>query len=360
MVILLAGCGGGSNIQSQDSGPDSVPAAGYSAAREDSGLLKIHYIDVGQGDCILIQLPDGQNMLIDAGERDQSENVLNYIHSIGIGKLDIVIGTHPHSDHIGGIIKIIDNMPVNKVYLPRVTHTSTTFEDLLQAIKSKGLKISTAKAGVEIPLKNVKAEFMAPVGDSYEDLNNYSAVVKLEYGQSTFLFTGDAEKLSEKEMLENGTALKADVLKIGHHGSTSSTGNKFLNAVSPSCAVIMCGTDNDYGHPHKETLTKLTKAGITTYRTDEEGTILITTDGNTINVITGNKADKVESAANAASDINVDKNTNSNINYIGNKNSKKFHRPDCSNLPAEYNRIYFNSREDAVKEGYTPCGNCKP
>ena len=349
MLFLLAGCSSGDQSGQQVEQMDLAPTIGHKDVSNDTGELKVHFIDVGQGDSILIETPGGQNMLIDAGERDQGEKVVNYIKSQGVDKLHFVVGTHPHSDHIGGLVKVIESIPVEKIYLPRVTHTSRSFENLLEAISNKGLKISTAAAGVKISLADGEASFIAPVGEDYEGLNNYSAVIKLTYGSASFLFTGDAEKLSEKEMLANGTDLKADVLKVGHHGSVSSTSSNFLQAVSPEYAVIMCGSGNDYGHPHKETLAAL--SGLEVYRTDSDGTIIISTDGNNYNITTGNKI--------AAQDKVVSNKDNS-VYYIGNKNSKKFHRTDCANLPAENNRVYFATCEEAVNQGYTPCGSCNP
>ncbi|MEN6460153.1 MAG: ComEC/Rec2 family competence protein, partial [Syntrophomonas sp.] len=250
------------------------------------GQLKVHFIDVGQGDAILVQAPEGENMLIDAGDNDYGSQVVDYLHSQGVKNLDIVVGTHPHADHIGGMDTVINSFPVNNIYLPRMTHSSRSFEDVLMAVKSKGLKIKTARAGIIIPLKGVQSTFIAPVGEKYEDLNNYSAVIKLNYGLKSFLLTGDAEHESENEMIASGVDLKATVLKVGHHGSTSSTGYKFLKAAAPEYAIIMVGRDNPYGHPHQETLNRLSDAGIKILRTDQNGTIVISTDGKNINIKT--------------------------------------------------------------------------
>ncbi|NLO22239.1 MAG: MBL fold metallo-hydrolase [Syntrophomonadaceae bacterium] len=272
-----------------------VYVAGVGADHEDNlvgqvndrGKLTVSFIDVGQGDSILIQTPLGQSMLIDGGERGQGERLLEYLRKQGIDKIDIMVGTHPHSDHIGGLIAVLENFRVEKVYLPKVTHTSSTFRDLLTAVKNQGLKVSTAKAGTAIPLEGVDTVFIAPVGDTYGSLNNYSAVVQLAYGNKSFIFCGDAEEESEQDMLSSSQGdLKAEVLKVGHHGSSTSTSDPFLNAAAPQYAVIMCGTDNDYGHPHKETIEKLNQAGVKIYRTDENGNIVFSSDGNSLKIET--------------------------------------------------------------------------
>lgn len=353
MCLVLGGCitgaGGNNNDNSAVSG---------SGSRISDGKLTVHFLDVGQGDSIFIQIPSGQNVLIDGGERNQGEKITGYLEEQGISKLDILIGTHPHSDHIGGLIDVLRNFKVEKIYLPKVTHTTATFRDLLTAVKSQGLKVSTARAGVEIPLEGVEACFAAPVGDTYENLNNYSAVLRLVYGNNSFLFTGDAEEESEQEMLlASNRSLQADILKVGHHGSASSTSNAFLNTVAPKYAVIMCETDNDYGHPHKETIEKLNQRGIKIYRTDQDGNIAITSDGNTIKIKTFKDLLADQEAEPAAP---VDPNNDENTCYIGNKNSKKFHCAECTSLPEEHNRIYFNTRKEAVEAGYSPCSICQP
>lgn len=248
-------------------------------------MLAVRYIDVGQGDCELITFPDGRNMLIDAGTTDSEKALPDYLRSIGVEKLDYVIGTHPHEDHIGGMDTVINSFDIGEIYMPKATTTTKTYKDVLTAVKNKGLTINTAKAGkIIIDEYDIKAELLAPVNDNYEGLNNYSAVLKLQFKDTSFLFTGDAEKLSEDEMLKAAgkTKLKCDVLKVGHHGSSTSTTEKFLNAVSPSFAVISCETGNSYGHPHKETIDILEKYKVKTYRTDLNGTVTAVSDGKNI------------------------------------------------------------------------------
>lgn len=243
--------------------------------------LKVHFIDVGQADCIFIETSD-KNLLIDAGNNSDSDFIINYIKALGINKIDNIIGTHPHSDHIGSMDSVINTFEISKIYLPKVTTTTKTFEDLLSAIEAKSKTITPASAGMNIDLgENITATVLAPNGTLYDDLNNYSVVVRLVFGNTSFLFTGDAEDISENEMLSHKYNVKSDVLKVGHHGSSSSTSTSFLAAVSPSYAIISVG-ENDYGHPTQETLDKLTKSKVQVFRTDEAGSIVSTSNGYTI------------------------------------------------------------------------------
>ncbi|HEX3048875.1 MAG TPA: ComEC/Rec2 family competence protein [Bacillota bacterium] len=256
----------------------SVLITVYAAPNKNG--LRIHFIDVGQADSILIQTPQGKNMLVDAGNNDDGTVVVNYLNRLGVKQLEAVVGTHPHEDHIGGLDEVILKLPVKAVYLPKVTATTKTFEDLLLAIKTKRLKVTTARAGVKVALDSgVKAEFLAPNSEKYDEANEYSAVLKLTYGKTSFLLAGDAEKVSEREMLEKGYDLHANLLKVGHHGSGGATKAKFLEAVAPQYAVICVGKNNDYKHPHAQTLNRLKKLNVQVYRTDQLGTIVVTSDG---------------------------------------------------------------------------------
>lgn len=262
------------------------------AAVIPEGSTSVYFIDVGQGDCELIRTPDGQNILIDAGTNATGDKLVQYLEQLGVEQIDTLIATHPHEDHIGGMDEVVNAFPIGDVYLPKVadsqTPTTRTYERLLDAIADKGLSITPGRGGMTIlDDDGIKLEFLAPNADSYADLNSYSIVAKLTCGQKSFLFTGDAESDSEEEMLHAGYDLRSDVLKCGHHGSSTSTSAAFLQAVQPTYAVISCGVGNDYGHPHRETLDKLNDAGVQIYRTDEQDTILAVCDGTDVTFQTG-------------------------------------------------------------------------
>lgn len=244
--------------------------------------LKVHFLDVGQGDSIFIELPTNETILIDASIKDASDKIINYLKEEKVSKIDYVFATHPHSDHIGGMSAVIKAFDIGQIYMPKAVTTTKTYENILLTIKDKNLKIKTAKAGnTIIDTDDLKLVVLAPNQDSYESLNNYSIVLKLTYKEKSFLFTGDAETLSEKEITGD---VEADVLKVGHHGSRTSTSQAFLNKVNPSYAVISVGLNNDYKHPHQEVLDRLEKKNIKIYRTDQNGDIIFTTDGYNIDV----------------------------------------------------------------------------
>ena len=247
------------------------------------GQMRVSYIDVGQGDGAFIEFPEGKTALIDAGEAFAAEAVIQLIEDYGYDTIDYIICTHPHSDHIGGMSEVIQNFQIGAIYMPKVSHSSKTFETLLLTIREKDLGIHTAKAGVSVSVSpEITMEFLGPCSEYYEEMNDYSAVVKICYGENAFLFTGDAEVLAEQEILAGGCDIRADVLKVGHHGSVTSTCKEFLQAVSPRFAVISSGAGNDYGHPHRETLSKLKRMDIAVLRTDQKGTITFMADGNSV------------------------------------------------------------------------------
>ncbi len=246
------------------------------------GGLRVHFIDVGQGDAILIQTPE-QNMLIDGGERGPA--AVDYLQSQDVTGLDLVIGTHPHSDHIGGLINVLQLIPVKEVIDPGAVHSTKTFEDYLTLIDEKEIKFTEGRAGMKRDLGGgVSMEILHPLSLSFSELNNASIVACLIFGRISFLFTGDAEGAAEEEMLQRGCTLAGTILKVGHHGSKSSSTQDFLEAVKPEVAVIMCGEDNSYGCLHEETLSRLSRTGADLYRTDKQGTIIIETDGDTYRV----------------------------------------------------------------------------
>lgn len=252
------------------------------SAKLSSEYLKIHYIDVGQGDSELIQF-NGKNILIDAGPNSNTDRLISYLNKQNIKKLDIVVASHPDEDHIGGMARVINQFTIGEFWAPKRTNNTKTFENMINSLKSKNLKINTAKSGLTLSFdKAITVDIIAPNNDNYDSNNNYSIVIKLTYGNNSFLFVGDAEKISEKEILDKKYNISSDVLKIGHHGSRTSSSKEFLDKVNPKIAVISCGKNNDYGHPNKETLTELTKRKFQIYRTDIDGTIILLSDGKTI------------------------------------------------------------------------------
>lgn len=246
-----------------------------------TGILKVHYIDVGQGASQLILTPSGKTMLIDGGNNDDEQRVVNYLKEQGVKKVDILIGTHPDADHIGGLDAVVDAFEIGSIYMPKVSSNTKTFESLLTSIANKNLKVTTAKAGIDLKLDDqLTVNMIAPI-NTYDDVNDMSAVIKVTFGSNSFLFTGDAEAKSEKDLLANGANLKSDVLLVGHHGSNSSTSQSFLDAVNPKYAVIQVG-QNSYGHPTSNILKRLTEKKIKIYRNDEQGNIVFTSDGKKI------------------------------------------------------------------------------
>lgn len=276
-----------------------------SASTFSGDTLRVNYIDVGQGDSIFIELPNKETMLIDAGEAYEADNVINYIKNLGISKIDYIVGTHPHTDHIGGLEEVINTFDVGSIYMPKATSTSKTYLDLLTTISDKGLSVKTAKSGVVIlDEDNLKLEFIAPNSDSYSELNNYSAVLKLTYLDNTFLFMGDAETLSEDEITSD---VDADVIKVGHHGSDSSSSVEFVKKVSPEYAIIMVGEGNSYNHPYQSIIDRYLGVGAKVLRTDLDGNIVCDSDGVDVSC----KGDKESSNTSSSNSI-----TTSNINLL--------------------------------------------
>lgn len=242
--------------------------------------LVVSYLDVGQGDSIFVELPNNQTMLIDAGVNGVGEKIINYIKDRGYNDIDYLVATHPHADHIGSMTYVVNHMEIGAIYMPNATHDTPTYEKLLKAIQKKGYKIKNAKAGVNIVDEDdLTVDVLGPEKIDEENLNNCSAIIKITYGNEKFLFIGDAEKY---ELNSIKADMSANVLKVGHHGSKTSTTKEFLKEVNPEYAVISCGVDNDYGHPHTSTLKLLKQFDVTCYRTDTQGTIVFTADKNGI------------------------------------------------------------------------------
>ncbi|WP_026395645.1 ComEC/Rec2 family competence protein [Acetobacterium malicum] len=332
---------------------------------EDS--LAVHFLDVGQGDAMLL-VDNNETMLIDGGNPEYGKEIINYLNDLGINQLDYVVATHNHNDHAGGLTDVVTNLDVGNLYLTNSAKT-TASQNLVAAAKSKNIPIFTPSPGTAMAFGSSTINFLGPL-KAHEDVNDDSLVIKVTHGAHRFLLTGDMEETAEKELLAQNLDLAADVLKVGHHGSYSSTGYLFLRTVNPRYAVISAGVNNDYGHPHEETLSRLNDAGATIFRTDLLGTIVATSKGDQLSFDKTGLAptqpyQEVDNGlssitANPVSETPANTATAENASYIGNKNSKVYHLPSCSGLPKEANRIYLNSLDEVHAQGLTPCGICKP
>lgn len=252
----------------------------------DKSSMTVQFLDVGQGDSTFIMLPDGKTALIDAANPGDGEKLVLYLKTKGVKNIDYLIATHPHADHIGGMKEIIEGFDIGQIFAPKIATsdlpTSKTYENFLTAVKDKGLKLTRAQGGnILFEGEGYKAECFSPLYETAEGLNNYSVVIKLHHGENKFLFMGDAEEISENQILDKGFDPECTVLKCGHHGSSTSNSPNFLKAASPKFAVISCGVGNSYGHPHWETLKALESlSGFEKlYRTDKDKTVTAISDG---------------------------------------------------------------------------------
>ena len=333
---------------------DVVPNPSASAASTVDSVdapLEVHFIDVGQALSVLVE-SDGQFMLYDGGNVDDGSLVVSYLQSQGVEQLEYVFCSHAHEDHVGGLAAALAYFPAYHVYSPVTEASTKCFKDFVKYTQQQGLQVEVPTVGTTWPLGGATVTMLGPVAQ-YSDTNDTSIVLRIDYGSTSFLLTGDMEKTAESDLVNSGANLKADVLQVGHHGSSTSTGYAFLNAVLPEMGVISCGVNNKYGHPHEETLSILRDAGVDVYRTDLQGTITIGSDGQNYTVGTEHfAADAQLNPTDPAASSTAQQ------TYIGNVNSKKFHLPSCSNLPAEKSQILFSSYEEAIAAGYTPCSSC--
>lgn len=328
-----------------------------------SGELAVHFIDVGQGDSEFVELPNGETMLIDAGEREYGNTVSDYISALGYSEITYLVATHPHSDHIGGLPQIFDDFDVLNVYMPDAESSSAIYGEFLDKVEQEGCSVTKAAESVSvIDTDGLSAYFVAPCSTGYDSLNDYSAVLKLTYGNNSFLFMGDAEETSENEITAD---VSADVIKVGHHGSDTSSSQQFVDRVSPQYAVIEVGEGNSYGHPNSETVARWQNAGAQVLRTDELGNIVIVSNGTDITVssdVQGNDtASDTQSESSTSSQ--TQQSENSDYSYVLNTSSKKIHTPDCSAVPSisQKNIEYSDkSLQQLESEGYQPCGLCNP
>lgn len=249
--------------------------------------LQFHFIDVGQGDSSLIITPSGKTVLIDAGDEAHAKKVVNYIRERGIEKLDLVIATHPDADHIGGMDKVIKNFDIDVFAMPDVSAKTNQYKQIQRELKTKKMKATRLYQGDEVQIDdNIDFEILSPVrGKKYDDTNEYSIVAKIVYKDTSFILMGDATMENEVDIINKVPDIDIDVLKLGHHGSSTSSSDYFITKTSPNIAIISCGKNNKYGHPHQEVMRVLKKHGVTPYRTDEMGDIVITSDGKEIKYI---------------------------------------------------------------------------
>lgn len=280
LVILIIALILGVFTQSEISANIGQNTINTTIQTEISEDLKVYFIDVGQADSILVTSKD-EAMLIDAGNNADATTVVDFIKGKGIKKLDYIIGTHPHEDHIGGLDDVINTFDVENVLLPDITTNTKTFEDVLDTIENKNIEITIPQIGEKFSVGESKCEVKSTIIDK-SNLNLASLVIRMEFGNTSFLFMGDAEIDNE----EQTTWEQTTILKVGHHGSDTSTSLKFLEQVKPQTAIIMVGKDNSYGHPNQETLEKLENVNTKIYRTDENGTITVISDGNECKVET--------------------------------------------------------------------------
>lgn len=354
----------------------SVSQSAKFSSGEQKELLTVTFLDVGQGDAAVLQC-GGQTMMIDGGKTKASSYIYSWLKKNQISYLDVMVATHTDADHIGGLPGALNYAKVGTAYCPVTSGTTKTFQSFVKYLKKQGKSITVPEAGDEFSLGGAQVRILGPT-DPQAEGNNSSIVLKVTFGDTSFLFTGDAEREEEQKLLESGYDLESTILKVGHHGSDTSTSYLFLRTVNPQYAVISVGADNTYGHPTEAVLSRLRDADVKTCRTDLQGTITAVSDGKKvtfqternadINTLgnagpgqkdeTGQKNKAVSSAGKAAaSDSSAEK------TYVLNTNTHKFHDPDCSSvsqMKEKNKRIVTESRDQIIADGYDPCGRCHP
>ncbi len=353
---------------------EAAQSVSFSASSEENTssatekLLTVHYLDVGQGDSAFIELPNGSCMLIDASESKYGQQIVDSIRALGYERIDYVIATHPHADHIGGMRKVLESFSIGCIYLPDVSANTSTYIKLAETILERDIEAKIAQAGVMVFSDEsiaLRGELLAPKQINEKDQNQNSAVLLLTYGQNRFLFMGDADTEIENTL---GTDVRCDVLKVGHHGSRTASGSAFLAAAKPSYAIISCGSGNSYGHPHTEALERLTQCGATVLRTDLLGTIRVLSDGTAIRVEYDEKHPSQPSESSESQTVSEpvsEASTESkptDVLWVLNTSTKKIHKPSCRHVKSIAKKNYAESSESLeslLAKGYTACGTCK-
>lgn len=343
-VLCFGGCG---EATSENGGASGEVA--------ENAPFEIHFFDVGQADAALI-IADGDAMLIDGGNVGDGDDVVASVKALGVTDLEAVVSSHSDEDHLGGLPDVLEAFEVDTLYVDGKPADTRIYQRFCDVAAEKGLSFTDPSPGDSFALGESTVTFLGPVSLS-SDPNENSVVLRIDYGKTSYLFTGDAMMKEEKEIVTSGVNLDVDVLKVGHHGAAESSAYVFLREVMPTYAVISVGTGNKYGHPTDETLSRLRDVGAAIYRTDELGEIICRSDGVNIAFTNSSETAMPEAETNRAQQQPSVDEENA---YIGNLNSKKFHRPDCGSLPEEQNAVYFATREEALAQGYEACGRCHP
>lgn len=320
------------------------------AEKEESDVfgdgLEIHFLDVGQADCALV-ICNGETMLIDGGNVSDSSFIYSYLERNFIDTLDYVVLSHAHEDHVGGLPAALRHSDAGRVFAPEAESDAKCYRDFIDAVKEQGLSVENPQVGDVFELGGSEVEILSSGVSETEELNNTSLILKITYGDVSVLFSGDAEYDAEKALLAAGADVESTVLKSPHHGSDTSSCYEFLRSVNPEYIVISVGHDNSYGHPHSGVISRYEALDAKVYRTDVHGTVILKSDGYSVNF----KTEKTEKE-------NKDSVGTTEKIYIGNKNSGVYHSPSCNALPKEKNRVFFDSKEMAEAEKYRPCSNC--
>ena len=330
--------------------PEAQPEAPQVQVPISGNGLTVHFIDVGQADCALLEC-DGKYMIIDGGNVEDGQLVVSYLKQMGVETIDRVVCSHAHEDHVGGLPAVLSVFDAGKVYAPVTEYDSKVFRDFVEKAENRAGEITVPAPGDQFTLGSATCTVLGPVQE-YDETNDTSIVLKVSYGDSDFLFTGDMEVTAENDMIDHwgeNFDWEVEVLKVGHHGSDTSSGYRFVYETNPTYGIISVGEGNSYNHPNEEPLSRLKDAGVVIFRTDYLGHVIATTDGTDITFTWENQNAAPEDAEPGDPAMKI---------LYGNKKSKTFHAYDCKNLPGENNRVEFADYDQAIAAGFKPCGSC--